>query len=706
MRFLLAFLLLSTSAFAQSGTGGDHTVTSAATVPDNNQGSRAWAAGPLYPYLPVSTVNVTFPNTAGYAVVTSSSVADLQSKVTGGACNTIINIPQGASYNTSTLGGATGLVLPAISCSPGQWIIVQTASPTGVRGTRIDPSTQVGTMAKLTTAGTTERIISCAANVPCGPFWFLDIELDYTGNTSAIVLTANTDVVANLPNNLIFDHVYVHGRVANQTTHCFFVNGANFAIVDSWVADCHDNGNDSQAFNPYAGGPMLLQNDFLEAAGENRISMGSTNGAINTVAGVMPHDITETGNWYYKPLQWMGGSTSPVYEGFALPWDVKNIWESKACVRCLLQNSILENNWIANQVGKATLNNQAPSTNGKYSYTSDTTIQYIHIIGGAAFAFASARDGTGAASSPDPFFVARMNRVMWRHVLVDNLLSTWCQPACNTPQNYMGINNGIYGVIIDHVTVTAAPAQFNVIEDPSSGYQRAIVYETNNILPQGTNGGFKATSFASNSVTPLKTAWNNGQPVILRNNVFPGMPGGDVTVWNADATGSFTGTSGPAAQTNVGYVSWTAGRGGDYRLTPGSAFSATGTNPCTVNPDGTGGPADCGADVATINTLTAGIQTVPSLWPDSRSGGGILLTPNNVVCNASNTVAITPVAGSAGGSTFVQNGLDVMFNGAVVTPGASSTSSITITPPSHAAAALPVTVNNFGLPLTATLTCN
>jgi hypothetical protein len=690
----------------QSMIGGDLTVKSGVT---GGESSQTAAPGPIIPQLPIATVDVTFPDTSAYSSVTTSSVSDLQAQVTKAACNTVINIPPGSVYNTSALDNATGLVLPAISCKPGQWIIVQTANAKEVRGVRIDPSLEVGTMAKLTTAGTTERIISCAANVPCGPFWFYDIELDYTGNTSAVFIVNGTDIPANLPNYLIFDHIYAHGRVANQTTHGFFVNANNFAIVDSWLSDFHDAGNDSQAFNPYAGGPMLLQNDFIEAAGENRLSMGGTNGQINLTAGVMPHDITETHNWYFKPLQWLVGSSSPIYEGVS--WDVKNIWESKACVRCVLQESILENNWIANQVGKAVLDNQAPSTNGKYSYTSDTTYQYLWIIGGAAFAFANAKDGTGGPSPNDPTFSPRMDRVMWRNILVENLRSSWCATGagCPSPQNYMGIGNSIYGVIISHVTVTSAPAQFNSIEDEGNGYQRAITYVTDNIFPQGVNGGYKTAGFPSNSIVQLNKVWGVGQDPTVTRNVFPGMPVADVNTWNSTVTNgvhNFTGTSGPASQQVVGYTKWVDGPGGSYQLVPGSQFSATGANPCKVNVDGSGGNADCGADVTTIMARTAGIQTVPSLWPDSRSGGGILPSPSSLSCNGANTVTITAVAGAAGGSAFVLNGLDVMFNGKVIAPISANANVIVIQPPQTSTATVPLAVSNFGLPLTANVACN
>lgn len=689
---------------AQGGIGGDLSVKSRVSGPSTSQ---ALAPGPIIPQLPLTNVDVTPPDTSKYASVTVSSLLDLQAKVTLGACDTIINVPQSVVYNTHQLPGGVGLVLSSNPCTAGHFPIIQTQGIDLVRGVMIDPSVLVGIMAKLTTAGTTERIISCAANVPCGGWIVRYLEADYTGDTSAIILNGPTDIEAHLPHDLIWDHDYIHGHAANKTTHCFFVNGNNFGLVDSWISECHDAGNDSQALNIYAGGPMLVQDTMLEGAGENFLAMGGTNGAVNFVVGIMPHDVTHRRVWYYKPLQWFNGAIpGPVFEG--ITWDVKNLWESKACVRCLVEDSVMENNWIANQVGKAILNNQAPSTNGPYSYTSDSTFRYIHIYGGAAFTFANAKDGTGAPSPNDPSFTARMNRVMWSNILVENLRANWCAGAgCPAPQNYMGIGNGIFGVIVSHVTVTSAPVQFNSLEDEGNGYQRAVTWVTDNILPQGINGGYKTSGFASNSVAQLNKVWGIMQDPMVQRNVFPGMPAADVNAWNSTVTNgvrNFSGTSGPASQLAVGYQRWVDGPGGDYRLVPGSQFSATGTNPCKVNPDGSGGNADCGADVAAIMQRTAGVQATLAAWPDWRSGGGIVLSTPSMICDGVNSVTLSPVQGTNGGKQLVQNGLDILFNGQIIAPTASSEGTVTIVLPAFHGTA-PVTASNFGLPLTASVQC-
>lgn len=700
MRFLVSFLLATSSLLAQSGTGGNHTFSSSFSgITDGGISSRGWGSALLLPYLPVSVPNVTFPNTSGYTSVTTSSAADLQTKVTNAVCNTVISIPQGASYD---MGPSGGLLLPKISCSAGQWVIIQTAGLSWTSGTRIDPSTEVGTMAKLTDSTAAANIVVCALDVACGPFWFHGIELEYAGTslTTGMVYVGQNDASAtypaSVPGPIYFDHSYVHGRFQNITRHCFqLVALNNFAFVDGWVSDCHDSATDSQAFNPYVGGPQLIQNSFIEGATENILSAGSST-SLQSTYGHLIHDLTEQYNWYYRPLQWNANSSGVVDQGGVF-WSIKNQHEYKACQRCVLQYSVLQNNWTAAQNGTNFLSDPfTQSANGPYGMIQDTTFQYLHVIGGAAFSTAGGQD---TLLLPHQHL---QDRVMYSNILVEDTTgANHCSiypSACPLPLPFLQLTNGITGVIFNHITATTGGTMTGIATvDPSATSDNPIqnLYIANNIIFAGTNG-FAVTSKTANVPANINVWWfgpdSSGAPWI-HNNVFTGLT--LVGTPPSSCATFYVGTQCPTAMTSMGFTNWNSGVGGNYALTPGSTYSASGSNPCNRNADSTGGAADCGADIAGLNSLIpASVTTPPSLWPDSNSGGHITLTPSSLTCNGSNTIAITPTAGSAGGSQFVQSGLDVMVNGTIVVPSPSSTSSLTVVPPAFTSAA---TVTNTAL---------
>jgi hypothetical protein len=86
----------------------------------------------------------------------------------------------------------------------------------------------------------------------------------------------------------------------------------------------------------------LIENNYLEGAGENIMFGGADSGIPNLV----PSDITIRGNYFSKPLAWRTPGS---------PWTVKNLFELKNARRVLIENNIFEYNWEAAQSGYAIL---------------------------------------------------------------------------------------------------------------------------------------------------------------------------------------------------------------------------------------------------------------------------------------------------------------------------------------------------------------
>ena len=114
-----------------------------------------------------------------------------------------------------------------------------------------------------------------------------------------------------VPHDLILDRVYVHGHEALNLQRCVSLQSASTAVIDSYLAECHGKGFDSQAICGWNGpGPFKIVNNYLEGAGEN-IMFG---GADPAIANLTPSDIEIRRNHFTRPRTWKG------------VWTVKNLF--------------------------------------------------------------------------------------------------------------------------------------------------------------------------------------------------------------------------------------------------------------------------------------------------------------------------------------------------------------------------------------------
>ncbi|HEY2376738.1 MAG TPA: hypothetical protein VGH98_12245 [Gemmatimonadaceae bacterium] len=169
-----------------------------------------------------------------------------------------------------------------------------------------------------------------------------------------------------VPHHLIIDRSFVHGHALLNTKRCVALNSAYTAIVDSYLADCHGRGFDSQAIAGWNGpGPYKIVNNYLEGAGEN-VMFGGGEPAIREL---VPSDIEIRHNHFFKPLTWKG------------VWTVKNIFELKNAQRVLVEGNVFENNWLDAQVGFAlVLKSENQSGGAPWSVTRNVTIRYNKLL--------------------------------------------------------------------------------------------------------------------------------------------------------------------------------------------------------------------------------------------------------------------------------------------------------------------------------------
>lgn len=304
------------------------------------------------PRLPQATVNLTMP---------ARATSTCPSLTTGSDC--IRNVPAGDArkfqnaINASTCGdtiilqaGSTysgNFTIPATSCSG--WILIESSALASLPASnnRVGPS-NVPNMARVSTPNTSPAI----AFLPNSNHWRLiglEITTSHVSTSKTvynIILSGyqsddSTGVTsaAQLPSYIILDRSYLHGLSTTNATRGFAMDGRYVAVVDSYCDEIHYNANDSQCFNSTNGtGPWLIQNNFIQAAGENVMFGGSAPSIINLI----PSDITIVGNLFQKNLTWQNKAAP-------YNWVVKNLFELKNAQRVLVDGNVFQYDWVAGQ---------------------------------------------------------------------------------------------------------------------------------------------------------------------------------------------------------------------------------------------------------------------------------------------------------------------------------------------------------------------
>ncbi|HXH05501.1 MAG TPA: hypothetical protein VNI83_02810 [Vicinamibacterales bacterium] len=146
-----------------------------------------------------------------------------------------------------------------------------------------------------------------------------------------------------IPHDLLLEGLLLRGDPARGQKRGIALNSAATVVRNCDIRDIKAAGQDSQAIAGWNGpGPFLIENNYLEAAGENLLF----GGADPAVPALVPADITVRGNYVTKPLGWRSPGS---------PWTVKNLFELKNARRVLVEWNVFEHNWEAGQTGYAVL---------------------------------------------------------------------------------------------------------------------------------------------------------------------------------------------------------------------------------------------------------------------------------------------------------------------------------------------------------------
>ena len=264
--------------------------------------------------------------------------ADLQQALDAARPGDTISLEAGATY-------VGNFVLRARSGTDTRPIVLRTAGADPVAsGQRIAPESAAA-LAKLRSPDNEPALRTEAG----ARFWRVElVEFPANRNGDGDIITLgdgsiDQKVLAAVPSDLTLDRVYVHGDPALGQKRAVALNSARTTISNSYIADIKAAGQDSQAIAGWNGpGDYLIDNNYLEAAGENLLF----GGADPSILGLTPTHIVIHGNTVSKPLAWHSDGS---------PWEVKNLFELKNARDVTVERNLFQRNWEQGQSGYALL---------------------------------------------------------------------------------------------------------------------------------------------------------------------------------------------------------------------------------------------------------------------------------------------------------------------------------------------------------------
>ena len=207
------------------------------------------------------------------------------------------------------------------------WITLRTATPDGdlpPEGVRIRPA-DAPLLARLRSPNSIAALRT-AAGAHHWAIRYLDFPATQAGQGEIMRLgdgSSAQNTLASVPHHIVLSHVYIHGDPLVGQKRGIALNAAHVTITDSHVSECKGIGQDTQAIAGWNGpGPFVIENNYLEGAGEN-VMFG---GADPSIPNLTPADITFRRNYVSRPMSWRdplvatpGGLTASVTTAGSLP---------------------------------------------------------------------------------------------------------------------------------------------------------------------------------------------------------------------------------------------------------------------------------------------------------------------------------------------------------------------------------------------------
>lgn len=113
--------------------------------------------------------------------------------------------------------------------------------------------------------------------------------------------SAAQNTLSQVPYDIELDRVYVHGDPVVGQKRGIALNARNITIRNSWIADIKGVGMDTQAIGGWNGpGPYVIENNYLEAAGE----IFMLGGADPSITNLVSDTVVIRNNHFSRPMSW------------------------------------------------------------------------------------------------------------------------------------------------------------------------------------------------------------------------------------------------------------------------------------------------------------------------------------------------------------------------------------------------------------------
>ncbi len=112
--------------------------------------------------------------------------------------------------------------------------------------------------------------------------------------------------LAQVPQDIVVDQCYVHGDPVRGQKRGIALNSGRTSITNSYISDIKAVGQDTQAIGGWNGpGPYTIENNYLEAAGENFL----LGGADPAIPGLVTEDVV------FRGITWRSRSRGATSDG-------------------------------------------------------------------------------------------------------------------------------------------------------------------------------------------------------------------------------------------------------------------------------------------------------------------------------------------------------------------------------------------------------
>jgi hypothetical protein len=445
--------------------------------------------------------------------------------------------------------------------SDADWITVRGSAEERLPapGVRVTPA-HAPHMPKIVSPGRAEKAVQTAARAH--HYRFVGVEFA-PANAEADVrnivwLGEYEHALEEMPRHITLDRCYVHGLPTSKQVRGVALNGAHLSIVNSHVSEIHHDGQDSQAVMGWFGpGPYLIENNYLEAAGEN-VMFG---GGDPRIDDLVPSDIVIRRNHFTKPLSWR--PEHPSFNG--RKWVVKNLLELKNARRVVIEGNLFENSWLQNQTGVALLlkgtNQDGRAT---WSVCEDVAVRH-NVIRHVGTAIQLAKEGNSQGT----------RRVQIVNNLAYDISRERYSPGQPYEGSFLGTQIDADEVTVEHNTVADIDHKVARVGDDNYPKHRGLTVR-NNVWMRGRQMGWGLEAASTEGVWAFEhwgSEWSYEGNVMFgpavtndvaarypRRNFFTNKPAQDIFV-------------NPSA--------------GNYRLRPGSPYkgrATTGRDPgCDID---------------------------------------------------------------------------------------------------------------------------